>query len=93
MKIEEAKQKWCPMARSSWIHSNIPSTNYPTTTNNKVFIENMPSTIAAAAVNRSGGVAASDCRCLANGCMMWRTVLNDPADGHCGLAGFSPHGG
>ena len=35
----------------------------------------------------------ADCKCLADQCMMWRNVLNDKDDGHCGLAGFAAHGG
>lgn len=81
MNIEKAKQKWCPFARAPIQLSISDYVSNTMVSRNKLVVG-----------NRTYG-PDSGCKCLADGCMAWRTVLNDPTDGHCGLAGFAPHGG
>jgi hypothetical protein len=84
MTRSDAKQKWCPMARGTQGTTvNVTFNNQPMFT-----ITGIP----AAAANRSGDGPAWDCKCLADGCMMWRQHGLDRDDGHCGLAGFAVHG-
>lgn len=90
MKISDAKQKWCPFARELF-NSGTTSMTPPS---GAIVLQPTP---PAAGFNRDAfsdnSVPRQSCRCLADKCMAWRTVLSDPADGHCGLAGFQSHGG
>lgn len=89
MNINDAKQKWCPFSR---IREDISTSNNTVPPQGAIQIT-MPS--PSVSVNRQTYTAYlhDGTKCIANQCMAWRTVLNDLDDGHCGLAGFQPHGG
>ena len=78
MTLEEAKKKWCPMARVVEVNADEgalygPFNRYHTSV--------------------SSHLASPDCqqaRCLADDCMMWRWTLL-PVKGYCGLAGRPRH--
>lgn len=100
MKIEEAITKWCPFAR---VREQCDSTvnyngNIPPPGTLQVMMPQVAGYISVNRDNYDKGPGMSSqhklgTKCIANQCMAWRTVLNDPNDGHCGLAGFQPHGG
>lgn len=92
MKIETAKTKWCPHARILEQNIAVGSSSNGLTFNGMPVLSSVPQP-GVAGVNRQHGAAHMSCRCIADGCMAWRTVLGDPDDGHCGLSGFAPHGG
>jgi hypothetical protein len=70
----DAKQKWCPLART------IGSFSSGLTVGSQAV--NLP-----AAINRNGGGVPWDCKCLAEECMFWRRHALDSTDGFCGAAG------
>lgn len=92
MKIKEAKEKWCPFSRVIYNNSGTAATtNSPPPGTIQVVL---PPVSSVATYNRQGGDNVPwECKCLADKCMAWRTVLADNDDGHCGLAGFQSHGG
>lgn len=98
MTPHQARQKWCPFTR---VHQSVSASNpvQPMPLPGQIQVI-MPAQGTHVTINRydwnSTGTPAnlpSGTTCLAEQCMAWRSVLNDTNDGHCGLAGFQPHGG
>lgn len=78
MTEDEAKQKWCPFARTafSWTERPVLKQCGPGAMMGEAVL-------ATATVNRAPSMA-DPCNCLASGCMAWRWGCGD--DGYCGLA-------
>jgi hypothetical protein len=77
---EEARERWCPFARSYDLLNCDGDAEYRPVTINR----------------RRGGALDIDCRCIASECMAWRSIGEryDPTKGHytahgfCGLVGW-----
>lgn len=91
MTLAEAKKKWCPFAR---VREDVSSNQQLAGTltwggqTANVNFPNQAAPVGFVAVNRSYEQGHYACKCLADGCMAWRSVLSDPNLGYCGLAGF-----
>jgi len=89
VKINDAKQKWCPFSSTLSNNYTNSSTAAPGTIQVVMPAQGLPFNRP----NDQYSALPDGCKCLADKCMAWRTMLNDPDDGHCGLAGFQQHGG